>query len=88
MIVSEHRAPRPFAQTRPHLTDENQQAVLEVSDLQQLPDQHRPQYRADAARRRDERIRGEHERVQPRKENVRCSNASVTNTLTSCSNGR
>src|SRR5215813_7100594 len=45
----EHRTSRPFDETGPHPSNQNQRSALNVSNLKELPDHHRFQNRADPA---------------------------------------
>lgn len=47
----------------------DQRRVLKMPHLEELPNHHRLQNRADSPRRDDERVGGEHELVQARKRN-------------------
>src|SRR5262249_42135254 len=67
-IAAKHRSARPFDEAMPHSSNENQRRVLEVPDLEQLPDQHRFQDCPDATRRHNERVRSQDELVQASKE--------------------
>ena len=81
--------------TLPHRAGEDQRRVVQVPHLQQLPDHHRFEHRADAARRDDEGVGREHEVMQAREERLvfeelstygfaACSNGSVTRMPTLC----
>ena len=85
-VGPQHRRPGPFDQPVPHRAGQDQRRVVQVPHLEELPDHHRLQHRADPAGHDDEGVRDEHEVVQPGEER-RCSNAWLTNGLTSCSNG-
>ena len=67
-IGAQHRLPGPFDQLGPHRADQDERGVVQLPHLEQLPDHHRLQHRADPARHDDEGVRDEHEMVQPREE--------------------
>ena len=58
-----------------------------ASDLEQLPDHHRLQHRADPARHDDEGVRDEHEVVQPGEERAVLEDLADER-IDSCSNGK
>ena len=65
LVGAKHRIPGPFDRFRPHCTDQDERRVVELTDLEQLPDHHGLQHGADPTRYDDEGIRDQHEVVQP-----------------------
>ena len=55
-----------YERVRAHPPHQDERRVCEVVHLEQLPDHHRLQHRADAAGGDDEGVGGQHELVQPR----------------------
>src|SRR5215510_6632614 len=66
-INGEHGTACPLDKPRPHVSHQDQRRVLKMPHLEQLPNQHRFQDRANASRRDNEGVGGEHELVQARK---------------------
>ena len=66
----DHMPLGPIDQIGPHLSHEHKRGVVQLAHLQQLPDHHHFQRRADAARHHDECVAAQHEVMQPRKKGL------------------
>ena len=66
----QHLLTGPFNQTVPHRTHENQGNIVQMPDLQQLPDHGRFQQRADTTGRHDVSIGHHHELMQTGEEGL------------------
>src|SRR5262245_11167290 len=66
----EHTRPGPFDKPPPHLADEDERNLVDVPDLQQLPDHQHFEHGADAAGHHHERVRCDHKMMQAGKEGL------------------
>ena len=67
---AQHLGARPIHEPLPHRAHEDQRCVLEVAHLQELPDHHRLQHRADAAGSHDVRVGHQDKLMQAREEGL------------------